>query len=266
VTPSPPGILGRILERKRQEVAELHASSSREALEEAAAHAPRARDLREALERGDARLPRVIAEVKRASPSAGPIRPDADAALVALDYERHGAAAISVLTDRDFFGGKLADLSTARVRTTVPCLRKDFIVDALQVVEARGAGADAILLIVAALGDRALRDLREQAEALGMTALVEVHDAEEAERALASGATVVGVNHRDLRSFEMDMTLSARLRARVPASCVLVAESGIKTPADVRAMADAGADAILVGETLMRQPSPGAALAALLEM
>jgi indole-3-glycerol phosphate synthase len=258
------GILATILEQKRREVAELAAGSTRALLEEAAAGAPPPRDFAGALRRDPDELPRVIAEIKRASPSAGAIKADADAAVVALDYERAGAAALSVLTDREFFRGGLPDLSAARIRSNLPCLRKDFLVDPLQVIEARGAGADAVLLIVAALGDRDLRDLRELAERHGMAALVEVHDPEEAERALATGATIVGVNHRDLRTFEMDMTLTARLRARVPASCVLVAESGIRTPADVRAMQAAGADAILVGEGLMRHASPGQALRELL--
>jgi indole-3-glycerol phosphate synthase len=209
-------------------------------------------------------LPRVIAEIKRASPSAGDIRKGADAAVIAMDYERHGAAALSVLTDREFFGGALKDLTAARVRSTIPVLRKDFVIDPLQVWEARAAGADAVLLIVAALDDAALRDLAALAARLGVAALVEVHDAGEARRAVDAGAQVIGVNHRDLRSFEMDMTLSARLRPMLPAGTVMVAESGIRTAADVRAMAEAGADAILVGEALMREPSPGAALRALL--
>jgi indole-3-glycerol phosphate synthase len=206
----------------------------------------------------------VIAEIKRASPSAGTIRGDANPAVIAADYENAGAAALSVLTDKEFFAGALADLTTARVRATIPVLRKDFLIDPLQVVEARTAGADAVLLIVAALDDVQLKELQALAHQLGMAALVEVHDDGEAERALAAGARVIGVNHRDLRTFEMDMSLSARVRQLVPAEHVLVAESGIKTHADVLAMAEAGADAILVGEALMRQPSPGNALRALL--
>ncbi len=258
------GILGRILEQKRREVAALRETTSRAELEEAAAAAPRARDFAAAIRREGAALPRVIAEHKRASPSAGDIRKDANPAVIAMDYENAGAAALSVLTDREFFGGSLSDLTTARVRATIPVLRKDFIIDELQVVEARAAAADAVLLIVAALDDVRLRELQALAQQLGMTALVEVHDAAEAERALAAGARVIGVNHRDLCTFEMDMTLTARVRALVPADIVLVAESGIKTTADVHAMAAAGADAILVGEALMRQPSPGAALRNLL--
>jgi indole-3-glycerol phosphate synthase len=261
---SPDGILGKILEQKRREVAALRERTTRAELEEAAASAPVTRDLAAALRRNGAPLPRVIAEIKRASPSAGTIRGDANPAVIAADYENAGAAALSVLTDHDFFGGSISDLTTARVRSTIPTLRKDFLVDALQVLEARAAGADAVLLIVAALDDSKLRELQALAHALDMDALVEVHDDAEAERALAAGATIIGVNHRDLRTFEMDMSLSARVRRMVPADRVLVAESGIKTHADVRAMAEAGADAILVGEALMRQPSPGNALRVLL--
>src|SRR6185369_4016624 len=167
----------------------------------AAASAPPTRDLAAALRRHGAALPRVIAEIKRTSPSAGTIRADANPAIIASDYESAGAAALSVLTDRDFFGGSLSDLTTARVRATIPALRKDFLIDPLQVLEARAAGADAILLIVAALDDTQLRELHALATGLGMAALVEVHDAAEAERALAAGARIVGVNHRDLRTF-----------------------------------------------------------------
>jgi indole-3-glycerol phosphate synthase len=257
------GILGRILEEKHREVAALRQRTSRAELSAAAAQVPPARDLAAALRREDLATPRVIAEHKRASPSAGPIRPGSNPALICLEYERAGAAAISVLTDEKFFAGSLSDLTTARVRCTVPVLRKDFIVDGLQIVEARAAAADAVLLIVAALADSQLLELRLEAEALGMQALVEVHDEAEGERALSSGAKIIGVNHRDLRTFEMDMGLTARLRKLVPAEIILVGESGIKTPADVRAMAEAGADAILVGESLMRQESPGEALRAL---
>jgi indole-3-glycerol phosphate synthase len=257
------GILGRILEEKQREVASLRQRTGRAELEAAAASAPPARDLAAALRRDDLATPRVIAEHKRASPSAGPIRPGSNPAMIALEYERAGAAALSVLTDEKFFDGKLMDLTTARVRATIPVLRKDFLVDPLQVVEARAAGADAVLLIVAALADAQLVELRQLAESLGMAALVEVHDEAEAARALASGAKIIGVNHRDLRTFQMDMGLTARLRAQVPAEIILVGESGIRTPADVRALAEAGADAILVGEALMREPSPGEALRAL---
>jgi indole-3-glycerol phosphate synthase len=258
-----PGILGKILEQKHREVSALAERHRGAELEEAAHAAPPVRDFAAALARVSDEPPRVIAEFKRASPSLGPIAEHADPAAVAMAYERSGAAALSVLTDREFFRGSLTDLTTARVRATVPVLRKDFIIDPLQVVEARAAGADAILLIVAALDDAALTELRRLAESFGMTALVEVHDQAEAARAVASGARVIGVNHRDLRTFQIDMTLTARLRAHVPAGVILVAESGIKTAADLAAMGAAGADAVLVGESLMRSGDPGAALARL---
>lgn len=262
----PSGILAQILDEKRREVAAARTQVRLAALEVQAAEAPAVRDFAAALAKPAGARPRAIAEIKRRSPSAGEIRPGAEPVAIASEYRDHGAAAISVLTDEQFFGGTLHDLTAVRAAVRVPVLRKDFLIDPYQVVQARAAGADAVLLIVAALGedDGLLRELLSVAAALGMTALVEVHDAPEADRAVAAGARVVGVNHRNLATFAMDMSLTGRLRARVPADRVLVAESGIKTAADVRALDAAGADAILVGESLMRQPSPGAALAELL--
>jgi indole-3-glycerol phosphate synthase len=201
-----------------------------------------------------------IAEVKRRSPSAGWIRQDADPADIGARYEAAGAAALSVLTDEPFFGGTLEDLRRARAAVQIPVLRKDFMVDRYQIVEARAAGADAILLIVAALDDDELGRLAAEAARWGMDVLVEAHDAKEVRRALDASARLVGINHRDLRTFEVDTTLAARMRPSIPASRVVVAESGIKTRADVTALAAAGIDAILVGETLMRAADPGAAL------
>jgi indole-3-glycerol phosphate synthase len=258
------GILARILEAKRGELARARAAAPFAQLLQAARAAPPARDLAAALRRGEGEPIRAIAEVKRASPSAGPIRPDADAAAIAAGYERHGAAAISVLTDEPFFGGTLADLAAVRARVKVPVLRKDFLLDPYQVVEARAAGADAVLLIVAALERPALAELLAAADEHQLTALVEAHDAAEVDAAVAAGARVIGVNHRDLSTFEVDMQLSARLRPRIPPDRILVAESGIREAADVARLAAAGADAILVGESLMRRPDPGEALAALL--
>lgn len=257
------GILAQILEQKRREVADAVARTGAAAPERAA---PRraALDFAAALRRPPGGAMRAIAEIKRASPSAGPIRPGADPVAIAAEYEAAGAAAISVLTDRAFFGGSLEDLAAVRARAGVPLLRKDFVIDPVQVAEAAAAGADALLLIVAALDDAALASLLASCRAHGLEALVEVHDAAEAERAVAAGARVIGVNHRDLGTFEIDMTLTARLRPLVPPDRVLVAESGIRAADDVRRLADAGADAILVGETLMRRPSPGAALRELL--
>jgi indole-3-glycerol phosphate synthase len=199
----------------------------------------------------------VLAEVKRASPSAGPIAPGADPVAVARGYQEAGAAAVSMLTDKAFFDGDLAFLAAARPALAIPLLRKDFMIDAYQVAQARAAGADAILLIVAALDDAELRGLLDVAAAFGMDALVEIHDEPEADRAVAAGARLIGVNHRDLRTFQTDLTLTGRLAPRMPPETVLVAESGIRTPADVAMLASAGAHAILVGETLMRSPSPG---------
>jgi indole-3-glycerol phosphate synthase len=205
-----------------------------------------------------------IAEFKRRSPSKGWIHREADLASVASAYQRGGAAAMSVLTDTPFFGGTLDDLRLARSSTRLPILRKDFIIDPYQVAEARAAGADAVLLIVAALGDTELRELLAETHRWGMEALVETHDAEEVARAVSAGARVLGVNHRDLRTFKMNMDLAVRMRALVPADCVMVAESGIRTASDVERMRAAGIDAILVGETLMQASDPAAALRELL--
>jgi indole-3-glycerol phosphate synthase len=257
-------ILARILDEKRREVEAARARVPASELLRRCASAPSPRPLADALRRGGAPRPRAIAEVKRASPSAGPIRPDADAAAIAAEYERAGAAAISVLTDGPFFGGSLADLEAVRGRVGIPVLRKDFVVDAYQLLEARASGADAALLIVAALDAARLAELIAAAREVDLATLVEVHDAAEADLAVAAGATIIGVNHRDLRTFTIDTGLTRRLRPRIPAAHVLVAESGIRDAADVARMAEAGADAILVGESLMRRPSPGAALAELL--
>ena len=248
--PAPADILARIVATKEAEIADLR---------------PRAADLRSraadaAPTRGFAaalRVPsevRLLAEIKRRSPSAGPIRPGASAEEVARDYAAGGAAALSVLTDRDYVDGSLASLAAARAAVELPLLRKDFTIDPLQIYEARAAGADAILLIVRILDDARLRDLLGLARDLGLDALVETHDAEELERARAAGATLIGVNNRDLRTFRTDLELSLRLAPTVPDEVTLVAESGIRTAADVVRLGAAGIDAILVGESLMRQP------------
>lgn len=260
------GILARILAAKQDEVAAARARRPLAEVAAAAARAPAPRALGQALRRAAGEPVRVIAEIKRASPSAGPIRPDADPAEIGAAYERAGAGAISVLTDERFFDGRLDFLGIVRAATTVPLLRKDFLIDRYQVVEARAAGADAVLLIAAALGDdgdASLAGLLGTARDLGMDALVEVHDAAEARRAVAAGAAVIGVNHRDLATFTMDMGLTARLRPLLPADAILVGESGIRGAEDVRALGAAGAHAVLVGEHLMRQRAPGDALAAL---
>lgn len=206
----------------------------------------------------------VIAEIKRMSPSKGLIRADFDAEKIALAYHAAGAAAISVLTDEKFFGGSLAILRQVRAAVSTPLLRKDFVIDAYQIDEARVAGADAVLLIVAALSDAALAALHAHATGLGLDVLVEVHDEAELERAMAIGAKLVGVNNRDLKSFEVDLGTTERLAPRIgDPGVVLVAESGIGSPADVARLARAGARGFLVGESLMRMPDPGRALEAL---
>jgi len=257
-------ILDKILAVKREEVALARRARSFEELDIVARAAAPTRGLEAALRRPAGAPIRVLAEIKRASPSAGPIRADADPAEIGEEYASAGAAAISVLTDKQFFDGDLRFLAAVRERVSVPLLRKDFVIDAYQVAEARAAGADAVLLIVAALDEMQLAELLATAFDYGLDALVEVHDLREAEVALKVGATLVGVNHRDLRTFTMDMTLTQKVAAVVPPSTVLVGESGIKSPADVKLLDAAGAHAILVGEHLMRAPSPGAALRELL--
>lgn len=257
-------ILDKILARKREEVAAARAARPLAELEAAARRAEPPRGLARALTRPPGAPVRVLAEIKRASPSAGAIRAGADPAAIAVDYAAAGAAAISVLTDRDFFDGELAFLARCRAAVGVPLLRKDFIVDAYQVAEARAAGADAILLIVAALAKSQLVELLQAAAAYELDALVEVHDAREAETALACGVQLLGVNHRDLRTFTIDMSLTGAIAPLLPPGTVLVAESGIRTAADVKLLGAVGAHAVLVGEQLMRAPSPGAALRELL--
>jgi indole-3-glycerol phosphate synthase len=254
-------ILTKILAETRRTVAEARRQRPLPAVERAAAAASPTRGFAAALRGPDITC---IAEIKRRSPSAGWINQAANAAELAVLYQEAGAAALSVLTDAPFFGGSLDDLTAARAAVRVPVLRKDFVVDPYQVVEARAAGADAILLIVAALSDGDLTVLLAEADRLGLDTLVETHDATEIDRALAAGARLLGVNHRNLATFEMDMTLTERLRPRIPPGCVVVAESGIRTGEDVRRIRRAGVDAILVGESLMAAPHPGAALRALL--
>ncbi len=206
----------------------------------------------------------IIAECKRRSPSRGVLRDRYDPVAIARSYEAAGAAAISVLTEPAFFDGALAHLEEVRQQVAVPLLRKDFIVHTYQVVEARAAGADAILLIVAALNDAMLRDLRRHATALGLAVLVEVHDRLELDRALAAGATMVGVNNRNLRTLEVDVDASVSLIDQIPEGVVAVAESGLHRSEDVTALREAGYDAFLIGEALVTATEPGDALRALL--
>jgi len=208
---------------------------------------------------------RVLAEIKRASPSAGAIRPGADPAAIAREYEAGGAAAISVLTDRSYFDGDLSFLGRARGAVALPLLRKDFVIDSYQIAEARAAGADGVLLIVSALERSQLEELLAAARSYGLAALVEVHDVREAEIALTAGATLIGVNHRDLRTFTIDMTLTHAIGPLLPRGAVMVAESGIKDARDIERIDRARTHALLVGEHLMRAPSPGTALRELVD-
>jgi len=256
-------ILGKILAAKQTEVAAARAARSWAEVDTAARAAGPVRGLERALRRPPGVPVRVIAEIKRASPSAGPIRAGADPAVIAREYQRGGATALSVLTDRQFFDGELGFLARCRAAVDLPLLRKDFVIDAYQVAEARAAGADGVLLIVAALATAQLAELFAAARGYDLDVLVEVHDLAEVDLALAAGASLLGVNHRDLKTFTMDMTLTEQIAPRVPSSVVLVGESGIRTTDDVRRLEAAGAHAVLVGEQLMRAESPGDALLAL---
>jgi indole-3-glycerol phosphate synthase len=229
-----------------------------------AAQRPPVRSLAGALGDGKRPAPRVIAEFKRRSPSAGAIRSGADPAEVARAYAGAGASALSVLTDREFFDGASEHLPEARAACALPVLRKDFLLDERDLAESRLLGADAVLLIVRILGGARLRSLLNVVDQLGFEALVEVHSDAELEEALAADSQIVGVNHRDLDTLEIDLGLSARARALAGPDRVLVAESGIRTRADVERMREHDVDAILVGESLMKAPSPGDALRALI--
>jgi len=221
--------------------------------------APRIRSLKRRL----LLRPGIIAEIKQKSPSAGLLRPDLDPVRIADDYEKAGAAAISVVTEPIFFRGGIETLAGLRWHTNLPLLRKDFVVDPYQVLEARHAGADAVLLIASLLDGPSLEELRTFTEDLGMDALVEVHGEEELERAVVAGATLIGVNSRDLKSFEVSLDVCLRLAERLPGSVAAVAESGIRTAEDVRRLSKAGYRGFLIGESIMRAVSPGAALAEL---
>lgn len=254
-------ILADILAHKRVEVAAARVRVPPARLAERAAAQPAARGFRRALL---GRGPHVIAELKRRSPSKGEIRRDFDPVAIARAYEAGGAAALSVLTDERFFGGSLAVLEAVRAATPLPLLRKDFVVDAYQLDEARVAGADAVLLIAAALAPGDLARLHEHARGLGLDVLVEVHDEAELDAAKGVGADLIGINNRDLRSFVTDLAVTERLAPLVPEGAVVVSESGISGPADLARLARAGAGAFLVGESLMREPDPGLALRRLL--
>lgn len=255
--------LTRILASTRREVEERKAASSTRALEQAAAaHQPRgfARALRQKAASG----PAVIAELKKASPSRGLIRPDFDVTHLATGYANGGAAALSVLTEEHFFQGSLRNLELASEACPLPCLRKDFMVDEFQLLEARAHRADAILLIAAALSDVELHALAGQAHALELDVLCEVHTREELERVLDLGCDAIGVNNRDLTTFAVRLQVSLDLASRLPTGAVHVSESGIETAEDLNRLRAAGFDAFLIGESLMRQQNPGGALKTLL--
>lgn len=254
-----PDILARIVDCKRIEAAEK--AKSRRSMEQNASFQTRQRrDFRAGLTK---RQPAIIAEIKKASPSKGVLAADFNPALQAQQYFAGGAAALSVLTDKDFFQGSLSDLKVARAIAHLPVLRKDFTIDELDVIEAAGAGADAILLIAAILSRAEMERFRVLAESYGMAALVEVHDESELALALESGASIIGVNNRDLRTFEVRLETSERLAALMPEAILKVAESGIHSRADVERLSACGFQAFLVGEHLMKSGDPAAALKAL---
>jgi indole-3-glycerol phosphate synthase len=256
--------LETILAHTRHEVRERRTVADLGLLErQAGLHRPRgfAARLRKAAASG----PAIIAELKKASPSRGLIRADFDPVGLATSLEAAGAAALSVLTDREFFQGSLENLARASAAVRIPCLRKDFIVDPFQILEARAAGADAILLIVAARTDGELKSLYAEAQRHELDVLCEVHDRAELERAVALGFSVIGVNSRNLHTMQVDPETQIELARLLPPDVVRVAESGIRQAADIARMSEAGYDAFLVGESLMREADPAAALAALLE-
>ncbi len=255
-------VLDKIVATKWGEIAAAKASRPEKTLRELAAAAPPTRDFFSALSApGEIRL---IAEIKKASPSRGLIREDFRPVEIAGIYERHGAACLSVLTDEPYFQGSLEYLSQVRAAVALPVLRKDFILDSYQLYEARAAGADAVLLIAECLDDCNLRKLHNEAVALGMSPLVELYEPDNLQRVFDAGATLIGINNRNLHTFETDLEHTLRLRDQVPDECVLVSESGIRTRDEVRRLAAAGVDAILVGETLMASADIGAAVDALL--
>jgi len=257
-------ILQRILQRKAEEVAEHSVRITEQALRQQIAVAPAPRGFAAALRaKLAAGLPAVIAEVKKASPSRGLLRANFDPSAIARSYEQNGAACLSVLTDADFFQGSEEYLRQARAACGLPVLRKDFIIDPYQVYETRVIGADCILLIVAALGDAALWELAQLAEELHMDVLVEVHDVDELQRALALNAPLIGINNRNLRTFETRLATTLELLDHIPADRIVITESGIHTRDDVALLRGRGVNAFLIGEAFMRAPDPGEVLAQL---
>jgi indole-3-glycerol phosphate synthase len=248
-------ILDRIVTAKRQEIERLRAEFSESQMEARLADAPPVRDFRAALERGPGIG--IIAEVKKASPSAGVLRADFDPVAIARIYEANGASALSVLTDEPFFQGHLAYLSAIRQAVQPPVLRKDFILDRYQIVQARVAGADAVLLIAEILGPSELPALLKQVHEMGMEALVELYDRENLPRVLDAGATIVGINNRDLRNFVTSLDHTLDLLPAIPKDICVISESGIRTRADMLRLEQAGVKAVLIGETFMRAADIG---------
>lgn len=245
-------ILDEIIQHKRAEVASTRA---RTPLPEVLARIPDAPPVRGFLAALRAAVPPgLIAEVKKASPSAGLIRPDFDPVAIARDYASAGATCLSVLTDERFFHGHLDYLRQIRAAVAIPVMRKEFVIDRYQIAEARAAGADCVLLIAECLNDAELQDLYDYCHELGMDALIELYDRENVERVLATGTRLIGINNRDLRTFHTSLDHTFQLRKIIPEDVLLVSESGIRTHADVAQLRDAGVGAVLVGETLMRQP------------
>jgi len=260
-------ILDRILAVKAREIEAARAMTPAAAVEQAARAAPPARDFVGALRaKADAGMPGVIAEIKKASPSKGVLRANFEPAAIASTYARHCAACLSVLTDTQFFQGRLEHLKEARSACTLPVLRKDFIVHEYQLHESRAAGADCILLIAAALEASRMRELEAEAHALGLAVLVEVHDAAELDRALTLRTPLLGINNRNLQTFETRLETTLDLLASVPDDRLIVTESGILSTADVRRMRGAGVSCFLVGEAFMRAADPGAELTRLFDL
>jgi indole-3-glycerol phosphate synthase len=253
------GILDLIVETKKKEVQRL--LPQQEALEARAEEAPDAKDFSGALRRGGEVA--VVAEVKRRSPGAGPIRPDLVPGDLAQGYEAHGAAAVSVLTDSEYFGGSLVDLEDVRRAVGIPIFRKDFILHWVQLLEARASGADGCLLIARILSDETLASLHGEALRLGMDPLVEVHDRNDLDRALGVGSRLLGVNNRNLQTFQTSLDVTLQLLEFIPSQVTVVSESGIHTPAEVDRLGRAGVHGVLVGESLLRADDPGRATAEL---
>jgi indole-3-glycerol phosphate synthase len=253
-----PTILEKIVATKRVEIDRAKSAMPLAELRARLADAPPVRDFFAPLAAGGAI--KLIAELKKASPSKGVIRADFDPVAIAQTYAAHGASCLSVLTDEHYFQGRLGYVTQVRQAVAIPVLRKDFILDSYQLVEARAAGADAVLLIAECLDDCNLRKLHNEALELGMTPLVEFYEPANLDRVLAAGATLIGVNNRDLRTFEVDLEHTIRQRAKVPLDCVLVGESGILARGDVIRLQSAGVEAMLVGESLMRESDIGAAV------